>query len=958
MHRLTGLAHLAFRRLLHDRLLYAVLLLGWIMVTALVTAIPSYVDAVHQQLLRKELQTEVNSRRPSFGFLFLSLDSVSSPTQLGGDGSRRSGYQVLAPYLKTGLPADLALPVVAQMHYVKSDLFQLFHLGTGTYGRSDEPLHIVNIGFISDIETEASVVEGRMPDGPSNSQGPIEVLVHSSLANRLGIQAGEEFVLYRAASPNPQTGERAIAIAIRITGIWEAKQPSSSFWYIAPSAFENTLLTTELNYLHSASGRIPRPFFELGWYSSLEGDSVRADKVPEFLHGMSKVKTQVQQRLPNTNLVLSPENALLRYQGHVARQSPILLVLGLPVLGLLFLFVIISARSLMARQQMEIATIRSRGGSGPLIMSTYALQGLLFSLVSLLVGIPGGILAAKFMGPAPQWLLDGSFELPGIQLTPILTQDSLLFAVVAVVLVNLATILPAMRYVKSTIITAERHLTRDSSQGLRGTLSLDILVGCAGIYGWYLLQTQGHFGQPTQFQSAELYENPLLFLTPCLWLWTGGRLAAFLFPWVCRWLDRPIQVLPGTSFLIAVRNLARQSVQHQSLLTLLLLTTGLGAFVTSVIHTMDDNLRDRALYETGSTIAVVERAKRFRPSLTDSVNPSGWAIPPFDAHSGVTGVLAAARVGRFPVNVSIGNRNYKANLYGIDRADWPHTGYFRTDFASRPLGALMNELALSANGLLVPAHLLDTTGLVVGDYLELKGLIVGGGESIPFQIVGTLKYFPTAFPPEDLFVVGNLDYIFNELGGDLPYHVWLKVADEVQGESVRKELEAQSIEVLRLEDARVLIEERRASPARQGMFGFLILGLAVTFLLSVLALAVHAVLTLQRRRIQLAILRALGWTRRQVGVSLIFEQSVIAVLGIGGGTVLGFGVSHLFVPFLKEGSTAAERIPPFLVRISWDEPLIASVILLTVVGMITVVLNAVLARTRLYEVLKLGEFHG
>ncbi len=150
-------------------------------------------------------------------------------------------------------------------------------------------------------------------------------------------------------------------------------------------------------------------------------------------------------------------------------------------------------------------------------------------------------------------------------------------------------------------------------------------------------------------------------------------------------------------------------------------------------------------------------------------------------------------------------------------------------------------------------------------------------------------------------MVGNLDYVFKEIGGVLPYHVWLRVDADVHGEYVREALEAQSIEVMRLEDARVLLAKWRTDPARLGMYGFLILGLGITFLLSVLALAVHAILTLQRRRIQLAILRAMGWTRRQVGASLILEQLLIAVLGIGGGTSLDFGISYLFVPFLKRG---------------------------------------------------------
>ena len=159
----AGLTRLALHRMRHDVWLYLILLLGWIAATALGAAVPVYVDALHQRVLRLELQEGSHSHRPAFGFLFLSLDRDSSPTLIAGDAQRLSEYDRLASYMDSGFTADMALPVTARMHYVRSDLFQLFPAGAGTYGRGDEPLEHFSLGFLSDLAGQAELLSGRLP---------------------------------------------------------------------------------------------------------------------------------------------------------------------------------------------------------------------------------------------------------------------------------------------------------------------------------------------------------------------------------------------------------------------------------------------------------------------------------------------------------------------------------------------------------------------------------------------------------------------------------------------------------------------------------------------------------------------------------------------------------------------------------------------------------------------------
>ena len=952
----AGLTRLALHRMRHDAWLYLILLLGWIAATALGAAVPVYVDALHQRVLRLELQEGSNSHRPAFGFLFLSLDRESSPTLLAGDAERLAGYDRLASYMDSGFTADMALPVAARMHYVRSDLFLLFPTGPGTYGRGEEALEHFSIGFLSDLDGQVELLSGHLPM-PGGAL--TEVLMHRNMANRLGVQAGEEYVLFRAANPNPATGERAFALPVRISGIWHAADPTSGYWYLSPATFAQTLLTSEAQYRAEAAYRIPRPYFEAGWYAALDGRGIRVRQVEGLVRRIHETRAQVQQQLPGTLLMLSPENALLRYRLEVAQQSPLLLFASLPALALLLLYTGMTARSLMMRQQREIAMLRSRGASRFQVLGTYAIQLVVLSMFSLLAGLPGSLAVAHLMASASFWVLPHAHSMPTVLLDPVLTPDALLYAGIALGLVNLTSMAAGWRYARETAVTSEQRLSREGTQGSPTWFLLDLAITGTGAYGWYLLRQEGGLPLPDRLTGIDFADNPLVFLTPCLWLWTGVRAMVHLLPWLLRGLDWPVQLLRGTVLLVTLRNLARQAPHHQALLTLLLFATGTGTLAAAVMRTQDAHLEDKAYYTVGASVNLTEQAKRFQGSGNGDTagQPTGWSIPPFDLHRRAPGVLAAARVGMYPVSLRIDNRGHDAKLYGIDRAEWPQAAYFRPDFAAESLGELMNQLALNPNGLLVPTNLLEAGGYAIGDEITIQGLIAGSGAAVPFHIVGSLRYFPTAYPPDELFVVGNLEYIFTQVGGPMPYHVWLRLADRAQTESVVAALNEASVEIQDLTDAKAQLEAWRTDPVRLGLNGFLSLGLGVGLLLSILALVVHGVLALQRRRIQMSLLRAIGWSRGQGVLCIALEQLAIAALGVGGGTMLGVAVSRLFVPHLQTGLTA-QTIPPYVVRTSWDEFVVAAAVLLGAVCVLTVGVSIVLARSNLFQVLKAGELEG
>ena len=135
-----------------------------------------------------------------------------------------------------------------------------------------------------------------------------------------------------------------------------------------------------------------------------------------------------------------------------------------------------------------------------------------------------------------------------------------------------------------------------------------------------------------------------------------------------------------------------------------------------------------------------------------------------------------------------------------------------------------------------------------------------------------------------LFRAANPNPAIGERAFALPVRIagiW-RAADRAQTGSVVAALDEASVEILDLADAKGQLETWRTDPVRLGLNGFLSLGLGVGLVLGVLALVVHGILALQRRRIQIGILRAIGWSRGQGVLCIALEPLAIATLGMGG----------------------------------------------------------------------------
>ncbi|HNO66550.1 MAG TPA: FtsX-like permease family protein, partial [Tepidiformaceae bacterium] len=102
-----------------------------------------------------------------------------------------------------------------------------------------------------------------------------------------------------------------------------------------------------------------------------------------------------------------------------------------------------------------------------------------------------------------------------------------------------------------------------------------------------------------------------------------------------------------------------------------------------------------------------------------------------------------------------------------------------------------------------------------------------------------------------------------------------------------------------------------------GGAGILYLAFGAVLLLVAVALIVSLWVSVQRRRSEFAVLRAMGLSRGQVVQLLAFEYAIVAVLGLAAGCYLGRLVGERMLSFLNVDENGERAEPAFLLHTEW-----------------------------------------
>jgi putative ABC transport system permease protein len=731
---------------------------------------------------------------------------------------------------------------------------------------------------------------------------------------------------------------------------------------------ESLLLVHEETYKGFISDRVDDELRSAIWMIVADGSSLHANDVATVQENIRAVQQRSESLLPKTALILSPLEALARYQDSAPALTYLLFAFSVPILSLILAFIGLVAGLFVNQQRGEMAILRSRGASSLQVIGISLLQGILLGAVALAGGVGLAYLITHSIGKARSFL---DFSAAGglrVSMTPQILGYGLLG--IAIILI-LQVLIPTLSAAQNTIVTYKQERARSFRVTWWQRYWLDVLLLIPAGYGLWQLTQQSQKALEGAEGIPDPLQNPLLLLVPALGIFSVALFTLRLVPHFMDIISRLLRPSKSVGLLMAARYLARTPALYSAPLVLLVLTLGLSAFTASLAHTLDSQLDKQIHYQVGADMNLFELGTTFNE---DSPNPV-YTFGRVEDHLSLPGVDAATRVGRYKFTASSQAGPLQGTFLAIDRLTFPSAAYWQRDFASDQLGVLMNQLAANPTGVLLPQSLLAERNLKMGDTLQISVTTGVAGQSISLRapIAGAFDLFPTWYPESGNLIVGDLEELFLRAGAEYPHEVWLSTTREADPEHLAYAVRGFSILLDQQADQSKLVQnglntivkewssadlEIRAAqrrPERQGLFGLLSVGFVASALLTVLGFQLYALFSFRRRFIEMCMLRAIGLSVGQMTSLLAAELAFLVLLGIGVGTAVGVFASRLFVPFLKIGASAQSQYPPFEIEIAWlSIAQIYVLFALLFVGALAA-LSSLLVRMKIFQAIKLGE---
>jgi ABC-type antimicrobial peptide transport system permease subunit len=258
---------------------------------------------------------------------------------------------------------------------------------------------------------------------------------------------------------------------------------------------------------------------------------------------------------------------------------------------------------------------------------------------------------------------------------------------------------------------------------------------------------------------------------------------------------------------------------------------------------------------------------------------------------------------------------------------------------------------------IVSTSFLLNSGLVVGDVTDayINNIFVD------IQIVGTYELFPTLEDPRmtpSIVVDGPTIAAALNANPSGPLHypaeVWLEGGDGLL--ATARELVDEggiSAEISSFEELR---EAQQKDPlVAAGWEGILFISFAAILILSAIGFLIYSYLTAQRRTLEFAVLRTMGFSKPQIAAVVGFEQIFVIGLGMIAGTLMGMRLGSLMIRYMGLTETGDEVLPPMQLEINWFTVgtawLVLGLVFLVTIGAVVLLYS----RLALHRVLRIGE---
>ncbi len=258
---------------------------------------------------------------------------------------------------------------------------------------------------------------------------------------------------------------------------------------------------------------------------------------------------------------------------------------------------------------------------------------------------------------------------------------------------------------------------------------------------------------------------------------------------------------------------------------------------------------------------------------------------------------------------------------------------------------------------LASSGFMRSSGLRVGDVTQ----IFVNSLFMQARIVGSFGLFPTMGDTRsEPALITNGSMLAAMLNGNprgpllYPSESWFDT--DAQGLATIRSQMAPGVlagQVIAVDDIEA---EQQSDPlVAAGWEGILFISFAAILLLSAIGFLIYSYLTAQRRTLEFAVLRTMGFSKKQIAGVVAFEQLFVIGLGMAAGTLMGMRLGSLMIRYMGLTETGDQVLPPLQLQINWLTLGTAWLVLAAVFAVTIGTVVLMYSRLALHRVLRIGE---
>ena len=487
------------------------LFIGFLLAAGMMSTIPIYMDASLQRMLIKDMeQYQIDNNK------YPGLYSVTKTLQITTDTNTQ---QATIDDVVSKSDSRINAIGIASENTKTTLIDDCLYIVNGERNGSELSTRLKLIGMTDSLD-HMKLVRGELPSKTS-VDGVYEGLASEDALKTLGINMGNTYkIVSLAAGVEPYY--------VKITGVYEQKTDNDSYWAETLDSYLNAIF---VDYDMVRNDLMPAGRFNainIARRYSLDYHTLDMNRISAVTAELEKDDAFYKEA--GYAHEFNVADIIGNYTERAEKLTRILWILQIPAMVMLAFYLFMVSQLNVDRERNEIAVFKSRGASSWQIFGMYAAESGILGIVTLVVAPFIGLVLCQFLGVSNGFL--EFVNRTGIAAK--ITGISIIYALLAVVVFFLTTMIPIIPASKLTIVQYKQSRTKVVKMSLWEKCGVDIVLLAVsfGFLYFYTTNITNSIAEGTFEATGEL--DPLLFIFSTLMILGFGLLFIRIYPYLLR----------------------------------------------------------------------------------------------------------------------------------------------------------------------------------------------------------------------------------------------------------------------------------------------------------------------------------------------------------------------------------------------------------------------------------------